>query len=205
MPRQPFWEPLFADLSAPSPFGGPSDEIVRLAAELDGQSEVLDLGAGDGRHAVFLAQRGHQVTAVDISEAGVQKIRHAAELAGTSVNAGVCDLRSFAFAQSYDLIIAHGCLHLIERKHWNDLIGKMKEHTKPGGYNVIAVFTDALPPPADLESHMLGLFKEGELFELYRGWQLIETRSYVLEEEHPGSIRHQHPINKILARNPYRP
>ncbi|MBP1775532.1 MAG: hypothetical protein H6Q86_1538, partial [candidate division NC10 bacterium] len=46
---------------------------------------------------------------------------------------------------------------------------------------------------------MLGLFREGELLEQYAGWRIALHRSYVLEDEHPGGIRHRHPVNKIVA------
>jgi len=75
----------------------------------------------------------------------------------------------------------------------------MQHATSPHGYNVVAVFTDTLPAPPDLEPFMLGLFREGELLEQYAGWRIALHRSYVLEDEHPGGIRHRHPVNKIVA------
>ena len=52
-----------------STFGGPSQEIRDIASRLPTGSRVLDLGSGEGRNALFLAERGFAVTAVDISEA----------------------------------------------------------------------------------------------------------------------------------------
>jgi hypothetical protein len=48
----------------------------------------------------------------------------------------------------------------------------------------------------------LGLFREAELFERYDGWDIVLSKSYVLEDQHPGGSRHRHPINKIVARKP---
>lgn len=45
--------------------GAPSPWVVRWAAEIPAGGAVLDLACGAGRHARFLAERGHRVTAVD--------------------------------------------------------------------------------------------------------------------------------------------
>ena len=111
-------------------------------------------------------------------------------------------MRTLVLTTPYDLIIAHGCLHLLEREHWRLLLDQIRRCTSRGGYNVIAVFTDTIEPPEDLVEHTVGLFREGELFEPYDGWDVILRRSYVLEDHHPGGNRHRHPINKIVARKP---
>ena len=49
---------------------------------------------------------------------------------------------------------------------------------------------------------MRGLFREGELEDCYRDWRIEVFRSYVLDDEHPGGIRHRHPVNKIVAQRP---
>lgn len=199
MTERPFWEAAYAD-SAQDPFGPPSEEIIQLAERLHPGSRVLDLGCGDGRHALFLAEQGCVVDAVDVSERGVAKLEPRAEARGLDVRAWVQDIRDFIFKRAYDLIIAHGVLHLLEREDWMPLLCSMREHTTAGGWNVIVVFTDELPPPEDLAPHMKGLFREGELAELYAGWELERSESYILEDEHPGGIRHRHPINKVVAR-----
>lgn len=73
--KKPFWEDTYSDMNA-STFGGPSQEIRDIASQLPTGSRVLDLGSGEGRNALFLAERGFDVTAVDISEAGIRRQRH---------------------------------------------------------------------------------------------------------------------------------
>lgn len=65
---------------------------------------------------------------------------------------------------------------------------------------MIAVFTDEIQPPAEMVELTLGLFREGELFERYEGWDTILKKSYIREDHHPGGSHHRHPINKIVAR-----
>ncbi len=70
-----------------------------------------------------------------------------------------------------------------------------------GQCGVAAVFTNTLEPPEDLRP-WVGLFNEGELFTIYSDWRILETKSYILEDEHPGGIHHRHPINKLVAQRP---
>lgn len=162
----------------------------------------MDPGAGDGRNALFLGQQGYDVTAVDISASGITKLLHLANQQHLSIRAVIEDLRTYEIADSFELVIAHGCLHLLEREHWQRLLGQTKDHTVRGGYHVVAVFTNALEPPEDLRPWTVGLFNEGELFTIYSDWRILETKSYILEDEHPGGIHHRHPINKLVAQRP---
>lgn len=199
---EPFWEHTYADLSGPDTFGSPSDEIVRLARTIGRRGRALDIGSGDGRNAVYLAQQGISVTAVDKSQVGIARLGHRARLADVHISAIVADICTYEIERIYDLIVAHGMLHLLAIECRDRVIASMKAHTKPGGFNVVAVFTDTIPSPEDLAPFTIGLFREGEIFDAYRDWIIDEQRSYVLEDEHPGGIRHRHPINKIVAQRP---
>jgi tellurite methyltransferase len=199
---QPFWESAYKSGDETATFGPPSAEVVALAAALPRCASVLDVGGGDGRHALYLARCGFDVRAIDVSAAAIAKLARLAEAAGVAVWAEVADMREGIPEGVYDLVIAHGCLHLIERGEWAVVLEAIQARTRAGGYNVVAVFTDALEAPADLAAWHVGLFREGELVEWYKGWELIEVRSYILEDEHPGGIRHRHPINKVVARKP---
>ena len=56
---------------------------------------VLCLAEGEGRNAVFLAEQGYEVTAVDQSIAGIEKGRRLAESRGVSANFIHADLQDF--------------------------------------------------------------------------------------------------------------
>ena len=199
---RPFWEDAYDDLDGPGAFGSPSAEVIELAKLLPADARVLDLGSGDGRPAVFLADHGFHVTAIDVSPRAIRKLQHNASSRGAVIKTEVQDLRDFTIDGSYNLIIAHGCLHLVEHVHSSRLVREMKGATKHGGYNVVAVFTDAIEPPEDLQPFMRGLFREGDLLRGYAGWQIKESRSYVLEDDHPGGIHHRHAVDKLVARRP---
>ena len=49
---------------------------------------------------------------------------------------------------------------------------------------------------------MVGLFREGELLEYYKDWEVLESRSVEFQDEHPGGIRHKHALNAVTAKKP---
>jgi len=68
--------------------------------------KALDVACGAGRNAIFLAQAGYQVDAIDISSEGLNQARQKAESQGLSINWIDHDLdQAFQFDTDYDLII----------------------------------------------------------------------------------------------------
>jgi 2-polyprenyl-3-methyl-5-hydroxy-6-metoxy-1,4-benzoquinol methylase len=67
---------------------------------------ALDLGAGEGRNAIWLAERGWRVTAVDFSAVALEKARRLAAARGVDVEWVEADLRSYAAQpQAFDLVL----------------------------------------------------------------------------------------------------
>ena len=54
-----YWNDMYRDITAPITFGGggkPTTEVVGLASQLPKGARVIDIGCGDGRHALYLAE-----------------------------------------------------------------------------------------------------------------------------------------------------
>ena len=51
-------------------------QIVKSLLKYKKLGKVLDLGAGEGRNSIFLAEKGFDVTAIDISEIGINKLKN---------------------------------------------------------------------------------------------------------------------------------
>ena len=81
----------------------PNRFLVEEVADLP-PGRALDLGAGEGRNAVWLASRGWQVTAVDFSCVGLDKARRLADAAGVDVGL-VCADATEPIDGVYDLVI----------------------------------------------------------------------------------------------------
>jgi SAM-dependent methyltransferase len=71
----------------------PSPFLVRYAPLLPPRGKVFLPADGEGRNGVYLAGLGHQVSAVDVSQNGINKARRLAQQNGVTVDYRVSDLR----------------------------------------------------------------------------------------------------------------
>lgn len=92
---------------------------------------ALDLGTGEGRHAVWLTRQGWRVTAVDFSVAGVDRGRAVAAAAGVDVDWQVADVRTWSPTGAYDLVLI-AYLHLME-----PVLARAATWLAPGGRLVL--------------------------------------------------------------------
>lgn len=66
---------------------------------------AIDLGAGEGRNALWLASLGWHVTAVDFSSVGLETGRRRAEALGLEVTWMTADATTWVAAQPVDLVV----------------------------------------------------------------------------------------------------
>ncbi len=84
----------------------PNDFLASLIDEMPG-GRTLCIAEGEGRNAVFLAEHGHEVVAVDASAVGLEKARRLAAERGVSIETLVADLSRFEIApESWDAIVS---------------------------------------------------------------------------------------------------
>jgi len=73
-------------------------------------SRVLCIGDGEGRNSVFLAQNGHLVTALDLSQVGLNKMQKLADFNKVRVQPLLADLNDYQFqSESWDAIVSIWC------------------------------------------------------------------------------------------------
>lgn len=88
----------------------PNRFLEEQAPRLRPGSQVLCLAEGEGRNACFLAGLGHEVTAIDSSPVGLEKLDRLAEQRGVSVESICADLDDCELeAASWDAIVAIWC------------------------------------------------------------------------------------------------
>ena len=110
----------------------PNDFVVEAAGTwLDAPQEVLDLGVGEGRNAVYLAQKGHAVTAVDYSARGLRKTRRLADEKGVQVETIEADVREWEPDRDWDAMVVT-FLHLPPSER-PALYRLLRKHLRPGG------------------------------------------------------------------------
>jgi len=72
----------------------PNDFLANSANKIP-KGKVLCIAEGEGRNAVFLAEQGYTVVAVDSSSVGLSKARILADERGVNIETVVCDLADF--------------------------------------------------------------------------------------------------------------
>ncbi|GAB2750285.1 class I SAM-dependent methyltransferase [Streptomyces bullii] len=135
-----WWDGFYADRSRAVPFfaAKPDENLVSYVDRgLLRGGRVLDLGCGPGRNALYLAARGFEVDAVDLSPAAVQWAR---ERAGESGTGGVrfhCgDVFAPAgarFSGPYDLVYDSGCFHHLPPHRRISYLALLERTLAPGG------------------------------------------------------------------------
>jgi SAM-dependent methyltransferase len=110
----------------------PNATVAELVGPLEPGS-ALDVGAGEGRHAVWLAALGWDVTAVDFSQVGIDKGRREAAARGIEVGWVVADAREWSppAGTTYDLVLV-AYLHLE-----GDVLSRVRGWVAPGGRLVV--------------------------------------------------------------------
>ena len=127
---------------------------------------ALDIATGKGRNALFLAEQGFTVDAIDISAVGLQQAQRQAEQQGRTLNLIQADLASFEFPDSaYDLILNINFL-------LRSLVPKIKNALRPGGY---IIFDTYLIDQQDLGHPRNPAYRlnHNELLDLFRGFRIL--------------------------------
>jgi 2-polyprenyl-3-methyl-5-hydroxy-6-metoxy-1,4-benzoquinol methylase len=82
----------------------PNQFVAEHLGDLE-PGEAIDLAAGEGRNAIWLAERGWLVTAVDFSEVGLTKANRLADDRGVEIETIVADVTTWEPASPVDLVV----------------------------------------------------------------------------------------------------
>jgi SAM-dependent methyltransferase len=101
---------------------------------------AIDLGMGEGRNAIYLAQQGWTVTGVDLADAGIAQAKKRAAELGVKLNAVVEDLDRYDIGHSrWDLIILF-YMHAWYHGGKPPVARRLRDALRPGGLLVIEGF-----------------------------------------------------------------
>lgn len=110
---------------------GPNQFVEAVCADLP-PGRAIDLAAGEGRNAIWLAERGWDATALDFSDVAIDKAKQLAERRGVTITAAVADLNDHVpDAGAYDLVIV-AYLQLPDDQ-LTPILGRAASAVAPGG------------------------------------------------------------------------
>lgn len=183
-------------------YGTEPNDFLRSQIEFLPPGRILCLAEGEGRNAVFLAEAGFTVTAVDQSSVGLAKAERLAALRGVRIETVVADLADFPIEpESWDGIVsifAHTPPPVRRHVHREVVTG-----LKPGGVLVLEAYRPEQlqyktggPPVAEMMMDLPGL--RAELAGLD-----FEYAAETVREVQEGPLHHgQGAVVQIRARKP---
>lgn len=190
------WDSRYA--SAPRVFRAEPDEsLVELASPLE-PGRALDLGAGEGRNALWLASKGWAVVAVDLSEVALGRLRGFADAAGLQIETvrgdGVAYLRSAGPASFALAVLAY--VHSGPQEH-AALFAAAGQALSPGGHLFIVghhISSLGRVGPPDPER----LYREEEITTALAGLEILR-----IGQRRGESDVHEHGTDLVVwARRP---
>jgi tellurite methyltransferase len=166
--------------------------LVLQFAQVLPPGQALDVACGAGRHALWLAERGWDVTAVDFSEAAIRILLDRAAEKGLFIHCHIADLERYEFPiepGSFDLIVVSNYLQ-------RDLFPAIRAGTRPGGMVLAAIaMVDSDPDIKPMNPSYL--LHPGELRTFFNGWEFL----HYSEGKPPGE--HRRSTAEIAVRHPY--
>jgi SAM-dependent methyltransferase len=166
----------------------PADFLAENYHYLPFEGTVLDMGMGEGRNAVFLAQKGFKVTGVDISSVAVKKAHLLAKEYGVKIKGVVASMIDYKIpAGSYDAII---CFYYVDR----NLLDKIKTWLRPGGILIYESHTTRQRiHPSHRHDPVDFFLKEQELLKMFPGMRVLKYEEPLHEKNFRSSIILQKP------------
>lgn len=166
-------------------FETPSPLVARFASGL-AAGDALDLACGPGRNALYLAERGWRVTAVDGSPVAIEILRARAREKGLDIDTRVADLERSGFRippAAYDLIC--DCYYL-----QRGLFPSLQPGLRPGGMAIAIVHLAGPDQPDGTPTRA----RPGELRANFAGWNILHYY-----EGQSNESCHQRPVAELVA------
>ena len=176
---------------------GPSSLARDVARRLGPRARVLDLGCGEGRDSVFLAERGHSVVGLELSIDGLRKAARLAADRGVRVTWVCAALPVVPLSGPFDLVFSCGSIHYVASADRPRLFQELGALTRPGGYHAHAVFTARRVYRE--KGEVVHYFTPRELGDAYRDWDGLRHDEGLIRCAQDG-VRHTHSVETLLAR-----
>jgi SAM-dependent methyltransferase len=143
---------------------------------------ALDLASGSGRNALFLAQQGFDVLAIDVSAAALEQGRRRAEAQQLTIQWQQADLEDVQLPESAFALIVN--VDYLQRS----LFPQIKKALTIGGYAIFETYLidqQALGHPRN-PAYLLG---HNELLEVFAGFRILWYREGRFRHDDAAAFR----------------
>jgi len=103
---------------------------------------ILDVGCGTGGHSLLLAERGYDVSGVDLSSHMLSIAKAKANEKGLNLKLKEGDARDFKFDEKFDAVVSMFAVmgYQVTNGDIDNAFKRVREHLKPGGLFVFDVW-----------------------------------------------------------------
>ena len=146
--REPtaFWDSFYEDRTKRIPFfvDKPDENLVAYVEQRQlPLTRVLELGSGPGRNALYLAERGSQVDAIDLAQSSIDWANERANERQLDVRFRQGNLFELSIEDgAYDFVYDSGCFHHIAPHRRHDYIRVVTDALRPGGCFALTCFVE---------------------------------------------------------------
>jgi SAM-dependent methyltransferase len=201
--REPtqFWDEFYSNREKDIPFfvSSPDENLVGyFENHLLEPGKVLELGCGPGRNAIYFAEKGCSVHAVDLSQETLKWASERAMERNVRVNFIEANIFNIDIEEgAYDIVYDSGCFHHIAPHRRMSYINLVKRALKPHGFFAITCFVPGGElggaEISDWEVYKLlslqgGLgYSEEKLCSVFKDFKVIEIRK-MKEIKQPNQV-----------------
>jgi 2-polyprenyl-3-methyl-5-hydroxy-6-metoxy-1,4-benzoquinol methylase len=193
----------------------PDELLIWFDSLIPSTGKGLDLGSGSGKNSLYLASKGLNVQAVDISRKALNLLKEQAQMLGLKVWTFRHDMYKFPIEENkYDVILCLWSLMFLEPIKIQEFSRRLIDGLSPGGLLFCSVFTTQDPSYFSAERMLkrvserlfeskdqryLYFFAPGELESYFKDLQIIfYAEGHSLDFKH--SLSHRHGWAQLLAR-----
>ncbi|QCU90271.1 methyltransferase domain-containing protein [Thiomicrorhabdus sediminis] len=163
-------------------------QVIQLPLQPSQRAQVLDIGCGGGRDAIFLAKQRMNVLAIDHEQKVLKRAKQLATQSGASVKFKCCDVKkdNCLPVEGSDIILM---IRFLNR----ELFGYIQSHVKPGGIVLVQTFVEGVEAFGSPKNPNF-ILQKNELAKVFAGYEIIVDRIETLADGRP--------VASFIARKP---